>query len=130
MWRKPEGVEPSLPAKREATGFEDREGHRAPLASSIAIWSERASGMVQAGLGGAGRPDVCALAIEQPDFRCAWTLRRFFNLELDALAFSKQFEHRAANRRAMEEVFDAALVPNEPEAFVDQQSCNRAAGHD
>jgi len=59
VWRKPEGVEPSLPAKREATGFEDREGHRAPLASSIAIWSERANGMVQAGLGGAGRPDVC-----------------------------------------------------------------------
>ena len=32
-WRKRLGVEPSLPAKRGATGFEDREGHRAPFAS-------------------------------------------------------------------------------------------------
>jgi len=34
-WRKRLGVEPSLPAKRRATGFEDREGHRAPFASLI-----------------------------------------------------------------------------------------------
>ena len=33
VWRKRLGVEPSLPAKRRATGFEDREGHRAPFAS-------------------------------------------------------------------------------------------------
>src|SRR5437763_5139844 len=33
LWRKRLGVEPSLPAKRRATGFEDREGHRAPFAS-------------------------------------------------------------------------------------------------
>jgi len=32
-WRKRLGVEPSLPAKRGASGFEDREGHRAPFAS-------------------------------------------------------------------------------------------------
>lgn len=32
-WRKRLGVEPSLPAKRRATGFEDREGHRAPFTS-------------------------------------------------------------------------------------------------
>ena len=86
--------------------------------------------MVQAGLGGAGRPDVCGLAIEQPDFCCAWTLRRLFNLELDALAFPKKFKHRAAYRGTVKEMLDAAFVPDEPEAFVDQQSCNRAAGHD
>ena len=34
VWRKPVGVEPTLPTvMREAAGFEDREGHRAPLAS-------------------------------------------------------------------------------------------------
>ena len=33
MWRKRPGVEPSPPAKRGATDFEDREGHRAPFAS-------------------------------------------------------------------------------------------------
>ena len=32
-WRKRLGVEPSPPAKRGATDFEDREGHRAPFAS-------------------------------------------------------------------------------------------------
>ena len=32
-WRKRLGVEPSPPAERGATGFEDREGHRAPFAS-------------------------------------------------------------------------------------------------
>ncbi len=32
-WRKRLGVEPSLPSKSAATGFEDREGHRAPFAS-------------------------------------------------------------------------------------------------
>ena len=35
-WRKRLGVEPSPPAKRAATGFEDREGHRAPFASESA----------------------------------------------------------------------------------------------
>jgi hypothetical protein len=33
QWRKRLGVEPSPPASRGATGFEDREGHRAPFAS-------------------------------------------------------------------------------------------------
>jgi hypothetical protein len=33
LWRKRLGVEPNLPAERGATGFEDREGHRAPFAS-------------------------------------------------------------------------------------------------
>ena len=32
-WRKRLGVEPSLPGKRGAADFEDREGHRAPFAS-------------------------------------------------------------------------------------------------
>lgn len=32
-WRKRLGVEPSLPLNEAATGFEDREGHRAPFAS-------------------------------------------------------------------------------------------------
>ena len=34
-WRKRLGVEPSPPSKRAATGFEDREGHRAPFASVV-----------------------------------------------------------------------------------------------
>ncbi len=34
IWRKRLGVEPSLPREGAATGFEDREGHRAPVAST------------------------------------------------------------------------------------------------
>ncbi len=36
-WRKRLGVEPSPPAERGATGFEDREGHRAPFASALIL---------------------------------------------------------------------------------------------
>ena len=36
-WRKRLGVEPSPPAKRGATDFEDREGHRAPFASGAIL---------------------------------------------------------------------------------------------
>ena len=37
LWRKRLGVEPSPPAKRGATDFEDREGHRAPFASGAIL---------------------------------------------------------------------------------------------
>jgi putative endonuclease len=40
-WRKRLGVEPSPPAERGATGFEDREGHRAPFASTCHSISAR-----------------------------------------------------------------------------------------
>ena len=46
-WRKRLGVEPSLPDWRGATDFEDREGHRAPFASSDGLvdrkraWQDR-----------------------------------------------------------------------------------------
>lgn len=36
-WRKRLGVEPSPPAERGATDFEDREGHRAPFASKSTL---------------------------------------------------------------------------------------------
>ena len=42
VWRKRLGVEPSPPAiTRAATGFEDREGHRAPFASSQIVRAQR-----------------------------------------------------------------------------------------
>ena len=42
LWRKRLGVEPSPPAiTRAATGFEDREGHRAPFASSPIVRAQR-----------------------------------------------------------------------------------------
>jgi hypothetical protein len=36
------------------------------------------------------------------------------------LPFAQQLEYRAAHRAAVEEVLDAPLIPNEPEALVDE----------
>jgi hypothetical protein len=47
------------------------------------------------------------------------TLLRFLDRELDALAFSKQFKHGAANRGAMKEVLESGFIPDEPKALVD-----------
>src|SRR5258708_9476030 len=49
--------------------------------------------------------------------------------EFDSLTFTQQFEHGPANRAPVEKVFDPALVPNEPEAFVDEQPCNCPGWH-
>ena len=43
MWRKRVGVEPTIrPAKDRIAGFEDREGHRTPFASTESIGVRRA----------------------------------------------------------------------------------------
>jgi hypothetical protein len=60
------------------------------------------------------------LAVEEADFRRARTLGRILSREFDALAFSQELEHRLADGGSMEEVFDAAFVPDEPEALVDE----------
>lgn len=70
------------------------------------------------------------LAVEETYVRGAWALGRLFHSELHALAFTKELEHRAPHGRTMKEVFDTTFITNEPEAFVDQQTCNRAVGHD
>ena len=55
-WRKRLGVEPSLPSGSAATGFEDREGHRAPFASAHDCIRGHTSGQTSARrvLGGRG----------------------------------------------------------------------------
>jgi len=59
----------------------------------------------------------------------AGTLLRFLRSELDALAFSKQLEDGAADRAAMKEVFDSALIADKPETLVDQKPCDRTGRH-
>src|SRR5262245_7016339 len=70
------------------------------------------------------------LAIDQAHVGCPRALGRVLVRELYPLAFTEQFEHRATDRGAMEKMLHAAFVANEPEPFVNQQSCNRATGHD
>jgi hypothetical protein len=69
------------------------------------------------------------LTVEEADVRCAGTFRGVLICELHALSFAQQLEHGSADGRTVEE-FHATFVAYEPETFVDQQTCNRAAGHD
>ena len=69
------------------------------------------------------------LTFNQPNVARAGPLRELFGAEFDPLSFTEQLEHRTSHRAAVKEVFDARLIPNEPEAFIDQQSCDRARRH-
>ena len=70
-----------------------------------------------------------ALVLDQTYFTGAGTLGRLFDGELDALALPQQLEHRSPNRAAMEEMLDSALIADEAETFVDQETRDRTAGH-
>jgi ABC-type enterochelin transport system substrate-binding protein len=59
-------------------------------------------------------------AFDQSNVAGARTLGGIFGRELHALSFAKQFEDSAADGAAMEEMFDAALIADEPEPLVDQ----------
>ena len=69
------------------------------------------------------------LAFEQAHFSRARPLLRLLGSELDALAFAEELEHCAAHCAAVKEVLDAALVADEPETLVNQQTCDGAARH-
>jgi hypothetical protein len=70
-----------------------------------------------------------SLAFDQADFAGARSLARFFRRELHALPFSKQLEHGASHRTAVEEMLDSAFVADESKALVDQKSSDRPAWH-
>jgi hypothetical protein len=69
------------------------------------------------------------LTVDESNFSRARAFRRLFSRELDALTFAEQLEHCAADGRTMKKMLDAGFVSNEPEALVNQQSCNRATRH-
>src|SRR5436190_23355283 len=98
-------------------------GRRAPMSCSrisatwLGCWRRWTCVMVEAG---AGRQDpapcepggpgashrTLELPFDQPDVAGAWTLSRFFRSELDALALTKQFEHRASYGASVKEMLD------------------------
>ena len=57
--------------------------------------------------------------LEQADFTGARPLGGVLDGELDALALAEQLEHGAPNGGPVEEVLDAAFVPNKSETLVD-----------
>jgi hypothetical protein len=69
------------------------------------------------------------VAFDQPDFAGAGTLPGFLRREFHPLAFTQEFEYRAADGTAMKEVLDAAFVPDESEPLVDQKPRDRPSWH-
>ena len=78
---------------------------------------------------GAGRTEMGRLAFDQANVAGARTLRGFFRSEFDALSFAEQLEYRASHGAAMEEVFDASFVSDEPEPLVDEEPCDSTGRH-
>ena len=62
-------------------------------------------------------------AFDQANIAGARAFAGVFGGELDALPFAQQLKHRAPDGAAVEEVFDAALVSDEPESFVYEEAC-------
>src|SRR5438445_1365545 len=69
------------------------------------------------------------LPFDQSDVARAWPFLRILGRKLDTLPFAQQLEHRTPHRAAMEEMFNAALVADKPEPFVDQEPCNCPRRH-
>src|SRR5580765_5132638 len=68
-------------------------------------------------------------AFDQSNVAGAWSLLGILRGKLDALALPQQLEHGTAHRTAMEKVFNAAFVADEPEPLVDQEPCNCPGWH-
>ena len=72
---------------------------------------------------------VHCLRVEQSHVSSTRSLAGILGTELDTLAFAEQLEDGAANGAAVEEVFNARLIANEAEAFVDEQASNGSRRH-
>jgi hypothetical protein len=73
--------------------------------------------------------DEEALALDEANFAGPGTLRRLFGGELDPLTLTEQFEHGAPDGAAVEEMFGPALIADEAETLVDQETCDRPVLH-
>src|SRR5690606_33714171 len=124
------GLEPDLQLVLDVL-----EAHRT-LPSERAGERVKGWGRVRSGVPGSGplRIRPCRAGrgsvVDEADVAGARSLLRFLFDELDARAFPQQLEDGSADGRAVEEMLHAALVANEAETLVNQQPCNRAAGHD
>ena len=70
-----------------------------------------------------------ASAFDQSDFSGARAFAGFLGRELHALTFPQQLEHGATDRTAVEEVLDAAFIPDETESLIDEQTSDRSRWH-
>ena len=73
-----------------------------------------------------GRERAGGSALDQPNVAGPRALGGLFGRELHSLALAEQLENRAADGAAVEEVFDATLIADEPEPLVDEEACDSA----
>jgi len=79
---------------------------------------------------GAGRGRCQSiLALDQANVASPRSFGRFLGRELHALPLAKQLEHGVPHRAAVKKVFDPGFIPDESEALVDQQTCDRTRRH-
>src|SRR5215510_2804109 len=78
---------------------------------------------------GESGPGVQISAFDQADVARARPFCRLFSLKLDALPFPKKLENRLAYSAAVKEMFDAALIADETESLVDEETCNCPGRH-
>ena len=78
---------------------------------------------------GESGPGLQLSAFDQADIACARPFRGLFSLKLDALPFPKKLENRLAYSAAVKEMFDAALIADKTESFVDEETCNCPGRH-
>jgi hypothetical protein len=84
---------------------------------------------LQAAPGPPGPGCATESAFDEPYISGTRTFSRFLGGELDPLTFTEKLEYRASNGAPVEEVLDATLVSNEPEALIDQESRDCAGRH-
>src|SRR5262249_25356479 len=76
-----------------------------------------------------GRPKSLPSAFDQSHRTTARTLPGLFGCELHPLSFAQELEHGAADGAAMEKVLDTALVADESEPLINQESSDRPGWH-
>jgi hypothetical protein len=69
------------------------------------------------------------LAFDQANVACPRALGRVLDLEFDSLTFAQELEDGAANRAAVKEMLDPALVADETEPLVDQKASDGTRRH-
>src|SRR5918993_5720244 len=107
---------------------------RLPGASAMSVWLDAAR---EKGRHCACRPflgpgsawGASSSGVEQSHVSCARALAGVLGVEFDALTFAQQLEHGAANGAAMEEVFNARLIADEPKTLVDEKASNSSRRH-
>src|SRR6187549_1638874 len=90
------------------------------MAASKRLPAPRGAGRTRGGL---------TLAFDQTNVTRTRSLGAVFRRELHTLSLTQQLKHCAAHCTAMKEVFNSALIANESEPLVDEESSDSSGRH-